>query len=122
MGLLAGRPFETELVGDASLTRRPMRRVAEPLRQMGATIDGRVDPATPGDVFPPLRVRGGALSGISYDLPVASAQLKSALVLAGLQAEGRDHAARAGPLARPHRTHAARDGRADRRRRAAAAR
>ncbi len=86
MGLLAGRPFETELVGDASLTRRPMRRVAEPLRRMGATVDGRVDPARPGDVFPPLRVRGGALVGISYDLPVASAQLKSALVLAGLQA------------------------------------
>jgi 3-phosphoshikimate 1-carboxyvinyltransferase len=89
MGLLAGRPFETELFGDASLTRRPMRRVAEPLRRMGATIDGRVDPAKPGDVFPPVRVRGGALSGISYDLPVASAQLKSALVLAGLQAKGR---------------------------------
>ena len=112
MGLLAGRPFETELVGDASLTRRPMRRVAEPLRRMGATIDGRVDPAAPGDVFPPLRVRGGALAGISYDLPVASAQLKSALVLAGLQATGRDHAARARPLARSHRTHAARHGRA----------
>jgi 3-phosphoshikimate 1-carboxyvinyltransferase len=88
MGLLAGRPFETGLVGDASLTRRPMRRVAEPLRRMGATVDGRVDPARPGDVFPPLRVRGGALAGISYDLPVASAQLKSALVLAGLQARG----------------------------------
>ena len=88
MGLLAGRPFETELVGDASLTRRPMRRVAEPLRRMGATVEGRVDPARPGDVFPPLRVRGGALVGISYDLPVASAQLKSALVLAGLQARG----------------------------------
>jgi 3-phosphoshikimate 1-carboxyvinyltransferase len=88
LGLLAGRPFETELVGDASLTRRPMRRVAEPLRRMGAAIDGRVDPARPSDVFPPVRVRGGALSGISYDLPVASAQLKSALVLAGLQAKG----------------------------------
>jgi 3-phosphoshikimate 1-carboxyvinyltransferase len=88
MGLLAGRPFETELVGDASLTRRPMRRVADPLRRMGATIEGRVDPARPGDVFPPVRVRGGALTGISHDLPVASAQLKSALVLAGLQAKG----------------------------------
>src|SRR5215470_9996485 len=88
MGLLAGRPFETELMGDASLTRRPMRRVAEPLRRMGATVDGRTDPARPGDVFPPVRVRGGALTGIAYDLPVASAQLKSALVLAGLQATG----------------------------------
>ncbi|HEY2730229.1 MAG TPA: 3-phosphoshikimate 1-carboxyvinyltransferase [Polyangia bacterium] len=90
-GLLAGRPFETTLEGDASLTRRPMGRLAEPLRRMGAVIDGRVDPARPGDVFPPLRVRGGAegLTGLRYDLPVASAQLKSALVLAGLQARGR---------------------------------
>jgi 3-phosphoshikimate 1-carboxyvinyltransferase len=88
MGLLAGRPFETELFGDGSLTRRPMRRVAEPLRRMGATVDGRADAARPDDVFPPLRVRGGALAGIGYDLPVASAQLKSALVLAGLQAKG----------------------------------
>jgi 3-phosphoshikimate 1-carboxyvinyltransferase len=88
-GLLAGRPFEATLEGDASLTKRPMRRLAEPLRKMGATIDGRVDPARPNDVFPPLRVRGGALRGLTYDLPVASAQLKSALVLAGLQAEGR---------------------------------
>jgi len=88
MGLLAGRPFQTELFGDASLTRRPMRRVAEPLRRMGANVDGRTDPARPGDVFPPVRVRGGALEGIAYELPVASAQLKSALVLAGLQAKG----------------------------------
>jgi len=88
IGVLAGRPFETELFGDASLTRRPMRRVAEPLRRMGATVTGRTEPARPADVFPPLRVRGGALAGIAYDLPVASAQLKSALVLAGLQARG----------------------------------
>jgi 3-phosphoshikimate 1-carboxyvinyltransferase len=88
MGLLAGRPFQTELFGDASLTRRPMRRVAEPLRRMGATVEGRSDPARAGDVFPPVRVQGGALAGIAYDLPVASAQLKSALVLAGLQAKG----------------------------------
>jgi len=88
MGLLAGRPFETELFGDASLTKRPMRRVAEPLRRMGATVEGRADASRPGDVFPPLRVRGGGLAGIAYDLPVASAQLKSALVLAGLQATG----------------------------------
>src|SRR5438477_6423963 len=88
-GLSAGRPFETTLEGDASLTRRPMRRLAEPLRQMGAVVDGRVDPARPADIFPPLRVRGGALAGLRYDLPVASAQLKSALVLAGLQATGR---------------------------------
>ncbi len=87
-GLLAGQPFETILAGDASLTRRPMRRLAEPLRQMGAIVDGRSDPARPGDIFPPLRVRGGALHGIRYAMPVASAQLKSALVLAGLQAQG----------------------------------
>ena len=89
MGLVAGRPFETELAGDDSLTRRPMRRVADPLRRMGATVDGRSEPSRPGDIFPPLRVRGGSLAGIRYDLPVASAQLKSALVLAGLQARGR---------------------------------
>jgi 3-phosphoshikimate 1-carboxyvinyltransferase len=87
-GLLAGRPFETELHGDASLTRRPMRRVAEPLRTMGATIEGRTESARPGDIFPPLRIRGGALAGIRYQLPVASAQLKTALILAGLQARG----------------------------------
>jgi 3-phosphoshikimate 1-carboxyvinyltransferase len=89
MGLCAGRPFQTELGGDASLSKRPMRRVADPLRKMGADIDGRRDPRRPDDIFPPLRVRGGALAGIRYDLPVASAQLKSALVLAGLQAKGR---------------------------------
>ena len=88
MGLLAGRAFESTLFGDASLTKRPMKRVAEPLRRMGATLDGRTDPARPGDIFPPVRVKGGALSGIRYDLPVASAQLKSALVLAALQAKG----------------------------------
>lgn len=91
-GLLAGRPFETTMFGDASLTRRPMRRVAEPLRRMGARIEGRSDAARPGDIFPPLRVAGpadGPLRGVSHDLPVASAQLKSALVLAGLQARGR---------------------------------
>lgn len=100
-GLLAGRPFESSLVGDASLTRRPMRRLAEPLRQMGATLDGRVEPARPGDIFPPLRVRGGALHGISYLLPVASAQLKSALVLAGLQADGQTQVTEPG-LSRDH--------------------
>jgi len=88
LGLLAGRPFETEMCGDASLTRRPMGRVATPLRQMGAAIDGRIDPARPNDIFPPLRVRGGALAGITHQLKVASAQLKSAIILAALQARG----------------------------------
>lgn len=88
-GLLAGRPFETRLEGDASLSRRPMGRVATPLRQMGARIDGRADAARPNTLFPPLVVTGGALHGIDLVLPVASAQLKSALILAGLQASGR---------------------------------
>ena len=88
-GLLAGQPFDSVLEGDSSLTRRPMRRLADPLRRMGALVEGRVDAARSSDIFPPLRVRGGSLKGISYALPVASAQLKSALVLAGLQARGR---------------------------------
>jgi 3-phosphoshikimate 1-carboxyvinyltransferase len=91
-GLLAGRPFVSTLTGDRSLSRRPMARVATPLRRMGATIDGRQDPSQgshSNDLFPPLTVRGGALRGIEYQLPVASAQLKSALILAGLQASGR---------------------------------
>jgi 3-phosphoshikimate 1-carboxyvinyltransferase len=87
-GLLAGQPFVTTLEGDASLTKRPMRRLATPLRQMGATIEGRTDPGKPDEIFPPLVVTGGRLRGIRVTLPVASAQLKSALVLAGLQAEG----------------------------------
>lgn len=87
-GLLAGRPFATVLEGDASLTRRPMRRLAAPLTAMGAVIEGRQDPAKPNEIYPPLRIRGGQLQGISTQLPVASAQLKSALVLAGLQAAG----------------------------------
>ena len=87
-GLLAGQPFATTLEGDASLTRRPMGRLATPLRQMGATIDGRRDADKPDEVYPPLVVTGGRLRGIRTQLPVASAQLKSALVLAGLQAEG----------------------------------
>ena len=87
-GLLSGQPFETELFGDASLTRRPMLRLALPLRQMGADITGRADPAKPHEIYPPLRIRGGQLRGLQATLPVASAQLKSALVLAALQAEG----------------------------------
>jgi 3-phosphoshikimate 1-carboxyvinyltransferase len=88
-GLLAGRPFVSTLEGDPSLSRRPMGRVAKPLRQMGARIEGQSDPARPEGILPPLRIQGGALHGINYVLPVASAQLKSALVLAGLQASGR---------------------------------
>ncbi len=82
-GLLAGRPSHAVLTGDASLRRRPMGRVVEPLRAMGATIDGR-----DGGTLAPLSIRGGSLVGMRHTLPVASAQVKSALVLAGLQASG----------------------------------
>jgi 3-phosphoshikimate 1-carboxyvinyltransferase len=81
-GLLSGQPFDSELIGDSSLMRRPMERVAKPLRLMGAqieTLEGK----------PPVRIKGGAsLQGIRYELPVASAQVKSAILLAGLQAAG----------------------------------
>lgn len=83
LGYLAGRPFHAVLRGDASLTRRPMLRVVEPLRAMGAHIDGR-----DGGEHLPLAVRGGPLAGMRHDLDVASAQVKTALVLAGLQADG----------------------------------
>ncbi len=88
-GLAAGRPFTTTLTGDEYLTRRPMRRVAEPLRLMGATIDGAPG-AKPGELHPPLRISssGGGLAGITYTTPVPSAQVKSAVLIAGLQASG----------------------------------
>ena len=81
-GILAGQPFESILTGDESLRSRPMTRVIEPLTKMGASIesvDGRA----------PLTIRGGRLSAIKYELPVASAQVKSCALLAGLYAEGR---------------------------------
>jgi 3-phosphoshikimate 1-carboxyvinyltransferase len=82
-GLLAAQPFDSELTGDESLSRRPMNRVADPLRAMGAVID------TADGGRPPLKIRGGRkLSGIHYDMSVASAQVKSCLLLAGLYAEG----------------------------------
>jgi 3-phosphoshikimate 1-carboxyvinyltransferase len=83
MGILAGRPFFSSLIGDESIAKRPMTRVTNPLSQMGASIDGRSNGS-----FTPLSIRGGALKPISYTLPVASAQVKSALILAGLQADG----------------------------------
>ena len=82
-GLLAGRPFHAVLTGDASIARRPMGRVVEPLRLMGARIDGR-----DGGRLVPLSIRGGGLTGMRHELAVASAQVKTALLLAGLQAEG----------------------------------
>jgi len=82
-GLLAAQSFDTVLAGDASLSRRPMNRVIAPLSRMGARIDA-------GDAgLPPLRIRGGQhLQGIDFASPVASAQVKSAVLLAGLRAEG----------------------------------
>ena len=91
MGLLAGQAFDSVLTGDASRKRRPMERVAEPLRQMGAWIE-----TTAGSA--PVRIRGGAkLRGIDYELPVASAQIKSALLLAALSASGRTTLTSPGP-------------------------
>ncbi len=83
LGLLAGRPFHSVLSGDDSLSRRPMARVVEPLRRMGADVDGR-----DGGRLAPLSIRGGRLRAVRHELNVASAQVKSALVLAGLQADG----------------------------------
>lgn len=82
-GLLAGQRFFSVLTGDGSLRSRPMARVVEPLRQMGARISGRE-----GDRKAPLAVHGTPLTGIRYRMPVASAQVKSALLLAGLYADG----------------------------------
>jgi 3-phosphoshikimate 1-carboxyvinyltransferase len=82
-GVLAGRPFTTILDGDGSLRRRPMQRVIEPLTRMGAELQSHE-----GKGLAPLEISGGKLNGIDYLTPVASAQVKSAIVLAGLQAEG----------------------------------
>lgn len=83
MGLMAAQGFDTELTGDASLTKRPMERVARPLRDMGASI------TTATNGTPPVRIHGGkAIEGIHYDLPMASAQVKSAVLLAGLYGQG----------------------------------
>ena len=81
-GLLAGQGFDSEITGDASLRRRPMRRVIEPLALMGARIEARESN------FAPLEIHGTTLRPIEYALPVASAQVKSAILLAGLLAEG----------------------------------
>ena len=81
-GVLASAPFETELVGDRSLSTRPMERVAQPLRSMGAVVET-------ADGHAPLRIVGGALSGIVFEPGTPSAQVKSAVLLAGLDADGR---------------------------------
>ena len=83
-GLLAAQPFDTVLTGDASLSKRPMNRVAKPLREMGAVIE------TGPEGRPPLTIKGGQrLTGMDYEMPMASAQVKSCLLLAGLYAAGR---------------------------------
>jgi len=81
-GILSGQSFNSRITGDASLQKRPMERVITPLRQMGADIRGR------DDNFPPLEIHGGKLRAIHYKMPMASAQVKSAILLAGLFAEG----------------------------------
>lgn len=83
LGVLAGLPFFTTVYGDPSLTKRPMERVVLPLKQMGARFDGRNNA---GNL--PLAIRGGELTGMNYTLPVKSAQVKSAVLLAGLFANG----------------------------------
>ncbi|MDX8387147.1 MAG: 3-phosphoshikimate 1-carboxyvinyltransferase [Ghiorsea sp.] len=102
-GILAGQDFHSVMVGDASLHKRPMQRVADPVRAMGASVDGRE-----GGNKMPLAIRGGKLKGINFVSPVASAQVKSCVLLAGLFAEGettvtepkatRDHTERMLPL------------------------
>jgi 3-phosphoshikimate 1-carboxyvinyltransferase len=98
-GVLAGQSFESVLTGDDSLRRRPMKRIVDPLTRMGARVE-----AERGE-FPPLRIRGGELEPIRYEMPIPSAQVKSCVLLAGLYAQGsttvtesvatRDHTERA---------------------------
>ena len=100
-GVLAGHPFDSVVTGDHSLRRRPMRRIIEPLSLMGANLSGHHD-------RPPIAIRGAALRSIDFTLPVASAQVKTAVLLAGLHATGdttvrerhatRDHTERALPV------------------------
>lgn len=104
-GVLAAHPFDTTIIGDASLSRRPMRRIVEPLERMGAHVQTH-------DGCPPLTIRGTTLQGLDYEPPVGSAQVKSAVLLAGLYARGetwvreqvqtRDHTERALPVFGAH--------------------
>jgi 3-phosphoshikimate 1-carboxyvinyltransferase len=89
-GILAAQRFDSRMVGDESLSKRPMMRVAAPLMEMGASISGAPG-AREGDIYPPLEIHGlgeARLHGIHYEQPVASAQVKSAILLAGLFADG----------------------------------
>ena len=81
-GILAGQPFETTIGGDESLSKRPMKRIMTPLEQMGARIDAR------DGTYPPLTIHGGSVHAIRYELPMASAQVKTAVLFAGLFADG----------------------------------
>ncbi len=83
MGILAGNNFESILVGDESIGKRPMKRVTDPLKSMGCIIDGKDD----GN-YTPIKINGGNLKSIDYNMPVASAQVKSSLILASLYADG----------------------------------
>ncbi len=91
-GVLAAQPFRSRLIGDASLSRRPMGRVVRPLRARGAVIAGTPHPSRADDVTAPLEIgplpAGTRLAGFEYDMPIASAQVKSALLLSGLFAGG----------------------------------
>jgi 3-phosphoshikimate 1-carboxyvinyltransferase len=110
LGVLAGQPFPVRLTAGKSLSRRPMRRVTEPLRMMGAEINAKYKiQNTKLEEYPPITIKGGNLKGITYRMPIASAQVKSAILLAGLYAHGkteviesfpsRDHTERALKLA-----------------------
>lgn len=94
-GIVSAQSFDTALFGDASLSRRPMGRVLEPLRRMGARIEAD------SDGLPPLRIRGNRLHGIHYDIPVASAQVATCVLLAGMGASGSTSVTLPGP-ARDH--------------------
>jgi 3-phosphoshikimate 1-carboxyvinyltransferase len=91
-GVLAAQRFATRLIGDPSLSRRPMERIARPLRLRGGRIEGRIDPRRIGEITPPLDVgplpEPHVLSALEYDMPVPSAQVKSAILLSGLYADG----------------------------------
>ena len=82
MGILAGNEFESTVIGDESIGKRPMKRVTDPLRLMGCNIKGNDDAN-----FTPITIYGGNLNGIEYEMPVASAQVKSSIILASLYAD-----------------------------------
>lgn len=92
-GVLAAQRFKTVLVGDASLSKRPMARIAKPLRLRGARIEGALSPKKVGEITPPLEIgplpAPNVLSALRYDLPIPSAQVKSAILLSGLYADGK---------------------------------